>query len=437
MALPPWTIELLRRGLTDVAARARQPETLEKLKTQASEILQDLPESAARNINAGIETASKQIDKLVRTAAENGSESVRRWTDRYTATSVPCLNATGVLLSPDGPFPPVGDAIVAAGIEHLQGGRLSVKGAAARSSQKLADACGCVDGVTVAATNNFAGAVTAVSLLGIRHPLLVPRSSAIRVADRPLPEILSSVLPVVEEIGDADGWRIEDVRRDGPAFVVQADGGRQAIDTSIELPAETHRVAILSAAVIGESPIEHLPSAMMLLSEGCDLVVLPGNGLIGGPESGLLIGSTKLLGLITGESMWLALAADEVKVQMLCRAIETLSAPDLETHPTLSMMTTSIDNLRGRAERIATRLTGESESVSTQITDGPAHLIANSRWQIESRQVRVAKSGVSPKELTVNMASRNPAVLITHDDEAAIIDLRFVSPDQDSLIKLS
>ena len=69
MALPPWTIELLRRGLSDVARRASEPETLEKLKTQATEILQDLPQTAARGIDA------------VMRSAEAGKKTVQRWWD--------------------------------------------------------------------------------------------------------------------------------------------------------------------------------------------------------------------------------------------------------------------------------------------------------------------------------------------------------------------
>ena len=49
MALPPWTIELLRRGITDVARKASEPETIEKVKNQATEILQDLPQTAAKS----------------------------------------------------------------------------------------------------------------------------------------------------------------------------------------------------------------------------------------------------------------------------------------------------------------------------------------------------------------------------------------------------
>ena len=60
MALPPWTIELLRRGINDVARKASEPETIEKIKKQATEILNDLPQTAAKSIDAMMRTAEAE-----------------------------------------------------------------------------------------------------------------------------------------------------------------------------------------------------------------------------------------------------------------------------------------------------------------------------------------------------------------------------------------
>ena len=85
MALTPWTVELIRRGLTDVARKAGDTEALEKIKSQASEILSDLPETAARGIESVIRSA------------ESSMQTVQRWARQHTALSVPVLNATGTL----------------------------------------------------------------------------------------------------------------------------------------------------------------------------------------------------------------------------------------------------------------------------------------------------------------------------------------------------
>ena len=80
MALPPWTIEVLRRGLTDVARKASEPQTLEKIRSQATEMLQELPQTAARGIDAVLRTA------------EAGKRSVEQWSRKHTALAIPMLN---------------------------------------------------------------------------------------------------------------------------------------------------------------------------------------------------------------------------------------------------------------------------------------------------------------------------------------------------------
>ena len=58
--------------LGEVARKASDPETLEKLKAQATEILQDLPETAARGINAVMRSA--EAGKRTRRLSGGGSE---------------------------------------------------------------------------------------------------------------------------------------------------------------------------------------------------------------------------------------------------------------------------------------------------------------------------------------------------------------------------
>ena len=90
MGIPPWTLQLLRRGITDVAKKASETEAVERLKKQASEILQDLPEAAAKGIDAIIRKAD----------SEHQSETSKT---RKTIEAIPpVINASGTLLNPLG-----------------------------------------------------------------------------------------------------------------------------------------------------------------------------------------------------------------------------------------------------------------------------------------------------------------------------------------------
>ena len=112
MPLPPWNLEMLRQGISDAARAASQPEALAKLKSQASELLHELPDSAARG-----------IDAMMRTA-ESGKQSVQRWSQRRIAISIPLMNASGVLLTPQGTGCPLAEPVSHAGQPFIEGGML-------------------------------------------------------------------------------------------------------------------------------------------------------------------------------------------------------------------------------------------------------------------------------------------------------------------------
>ncbi len=75
MALPPWTVELIRRGLTDVARKAGDGETLEKIKSQATEMLSDL--LIKRGVD-GDKIFRPQFDETFQIVAGTSATSVSR-----------------------------------------------------------------------------------------------------------------------------------------------------------------------------------------------------------------------------------------------------------------------------------------------------------------------------------------------------------------------
>ncbi len=437
MALPPWTVELLRRGLTDVAARARDGETIEKIRSRANDLVQDLPETAAR----GIESASRGIDKLVKSAG-GSTESLRRWSEKFTAISMPCINASGTWIDAR-VTTPVDESVIAAGIEALHGSRVRLPESGERLTKKLSRAAGVDDEHAVIATNNFAAAIVALFSLSAERPFLVPRSEVFRLAGRPLPDLTDSSFAVVCEIGASDGFDAADLDGFDQATLIRSDHGVREIEFLENMPAGISTVAILRVGLVrrdvasdqksGQAKdIVAFPTAVDLLRRGCEIVLIPGDGLIGGPESGLLIGNHSVIERIIKADAWPALAADDAKVAMLCKALKGVSGGPTETSPVFSLLATSVENLKGRAERMATRLTAGETQQTVQITADEAAVIAGGRWQIPSRQIRVRRPGVSGTSFAERLAARNPSLLVGHDSEGVVIDLRWVDPAHDN-----
>ena len=419
MALPPWTVELLRRGLGDVARRASEPETLQKLRTQASDLLNDLPQTAARS-----------IDRVMH-AAEMGKENVRRWSRKHTTLAVPLLNASGVLLTPFGSGVAVSEAALEAGYESLRGDVLTGDVIDGRIQRRLQRTLPEGD-YDIAIASSFPAALSALSLIGSERDLVIHRSQAVRLAGGiPLPEAFGTLLPMVHEVGAVD--RVERSDFDGlDSFcAILADGGQRPIEAHDLAAQDALQAAVLAVATLSKVKNTGVPSASEILSQGIDLVVMPGDGLAGGPECGLLIGRREMIQWITSSASWAALRASRPTQAMMCVALEAAMSP-VDSQPIASLMTTSEENLRGRAERLATRISGTDTIASAKVAAEDAKITADGRWRLPSRQVVAKHRTKSAAEWAEELRNRIPSVLAKVEGESLSFDLRWLDPPGDS-----
>ena len=419
MALPPWTVELIRRGLTDVARKASDPDTLEKLKQQATEILQDLPQTAARGIDA------------VMRSAEEGKKSVVRWSRKHTAIAVPLLNASGILHSDCGAGVPLADEALQAGHEILRGDCVSGPAADERMSRRLQRLLPVGGDHSIAITSNFAGALTAFSMLVEQRPIVVHRSHAIRLPNGvPLPDAFGTLLPVVQEVGGVEKARTEDFEAFESFCVVWADGATHPLELLDFGGQDAVQAVVLPVATFTETSHESIPSAEALMTQGADLVLMPGGGIAGGPDCGLIIGREPLVELIESSPVWPSLRASEAVRLMMAAALEAFASHS-ESVPIRALIDTAEENLRARAERMATRLSGSDDVAHCHVAAEDARITSNGRWRLPSRQVRLRHRSLSAEKWQESLRDEMPSVLAGVDDDELIIDLRWISASDD------
>jgi L-seryl-tRNA(Ser) seleniumtransferase len=437
MALPNWTIELLRRSLNEVAEKARQPETIEKIKNQASEILQDLPETAARGIDA------------VMRGAEASRKSVERWTRKHTQLAVPMLNATGVLMSGYGTGVPLADAVAEIGREVIQGDCVSGDLMTDRLYRRLNRAIGNDDHHAALVTSSFDAAVASLSIFSATHTIAVHRSNCVELMSGcgshglPLPSALSTIgvtlaglKSTVMEVGSSNVHSVNDfVGIERPCIVI-ADGGDRAIEPFDLSAAQWAGADAIQVAILPVATLEaidgvggEVPSVSQWLSK-VDMVVIPGNGLAGGPEGGILIGNPGLLTMISSSTAWPVLRASESTLSMTTVATEIASSSD--RLPTTELIEASQENLKSRAERLATRLEACDWIQSCEITADDARLTQKGRWTLPSRQICLRHQSKSPESWAEELREELPSLLVAVGEDCVKLDLRWVRASDDS-----
>ncbi len=418
MAVPHWSIEVLRRGISDAARKASDPQTLAKLKTQATELLQEIPDTAARG-----------IDTVMR-SAESGKNAVQRWSRKHTTLAVPALNASGVLLGEGGMGLPVADQIVEIGCEFLHGDVLVNQDIDDRIAKRLAKRIPGGDQVDIAIASSFPAALSAFSSLVESTPLVIHRNHAVRLPNGlPLPEAFGTYLPVIQEVGAVGHVAATDFDGLDEFCAVLADGGSREVEL-LELPdREFLQAVVLPVGTVSQSCVDAIPSAEALISKGADFVILPGRGILGGPDCGLVVGSKEGIAQIKSAATWPSLSASAATTAMMTVALEL--AGDSSTNPCLGLIAASEENLRSRAERMATRLTGSDSIASCQVTADDARITPDGRWRFPSRQLRIRHANQSASDWTEKLQADYPAVMAVTDGDDLKIDLRWIAAADD------
>jgi L-seryl-tRNA(Ser) seleniumtransferase len=165
-----------------------------------------------------------------------------------------------------------------------------------------------------------------------------------------------------------------------------------------------------------------------------DLVIVAGDGTLGGPPCGLIVGRSDLIDSIARSSIGRTVAANVAITAMMTHALEAFSGGDPTLHPVRAMLQTGEGNLRSRAERLATRLSGDESIRNCQIAAEPALLSPTGPWRIASRQLRLQHHSKSAQSWADQLLHGVPAVLAGVSDDALIIDLRWVPPCDDGAL---
>jgi L-seryl-tRNA(Ser) seleniumtransferase len=105
------------------------------------------------------------------------------------------------------------------------------------------------------------------------------------------------------------------------------------------------------------------PTVPEVVASGVDLVSFSGDKLLGGPQSGILVGKAELLGRLARNPLNRALRIDKFTVAALEATLYAYEAGEaLETIPTLRMLTEAAASIRRRARGLLRRLTPDVHS---------------------------------------------------------------------------
>jgi len=375
----------------------------------------------------------------------------------------PVINATGVILHTNLGRAPLADAAIehiretAANYSNLEfdlaaGARGKRDVHADRLFQRLVSEE--VDSdkppvSTIAVNNNAAAVLLALNTLADGGEVIVSRGELVEIGGSfRIPDVMAKSGAILREVGTTNRTRSADYERaitERTRLLLRVHRSNFEITGFTEQASTAELVAL--ARKRGIPLMEDLGSGALFdlrsvgisgesgvldsLRSGVDVVSYSGDKLLGGPQAGLISGSSALIARMRSNSLFRALRVDKLIYAALEATLLAYVRHDHDAIPTLRMMRLSKEAIGKRAEALAARIAGSKLRI--EIVDGESILGGGAAPSsvLPTRLLALTCQGLSADELAAGLRGSEPPIIARVEEGRVLLDLRTVIPDQD------
>ncbi|MDX1468958.1 MAG: L-seryl-tRNA(Sec) selenium transferase [Acidimicrobiia bacterium] len=375
----------------------------------------------------------------------------------FRSSGVKVINATGVLLHTNmGRAPWAASAIEAAAraVHHysnleldLETGGRGMRGQFATDLLKAL--IGAEDAVVV---NNNAGALLlALAALSKGRSVAVSRGELIEIGGAyRLPEVMEASGATLVEVGTTNRTRLGDyetaLQVHDCAAILKVHPSNYSIE-GFTAEARLRDLAGLARSggallihdigsglldeatpwLTGPRPAWLLnePGARQSIDSGADVVTFSGDKLLGGPQAGIAVGSAEAIREMRNHPLARALRVDGSTLAALTATLEAYARGRALEIPFWKMALAEADEIRVRAERLATRVGGRVEAGKSAIGAGsaPASVIPSAHLVLDNED-----------HVYGCLLQLETPIVARRESGALLLDLRTVDPDDDETV---
>jgi len=312
-----------------------------------------------------------------------------------------------------------------------------------RVTDLLREATGARDAIVA---NNCAAAVLLVlDTLAKGREVVVARSQLVEIGGGfRVPEVLARSGATLVEVGTTNRVYVEDFARalsPRTALLLRTHPSNYRIEGFVHEPggaeladlARRAGVALVedlgSGALcdLSEYGVERERTVADALRDGADLVTFSGDKLLGGPQCGIVAGTTPLVARLRGNPLVRGLRVDKMTLAALAATLRLHRDPTTRTRiPVYRMLAVGVDQLRERARAYVRAIPG-ARAVDTHAFVGGGAL---PRSAIPS--LAVALPADRPDAVASRLRRGTPAVVPRIDGSLLLLDLRTIAPQEDA-----
>jgi L-seryl-tRNA(Ser) seleniumtransferase len=306
---------------------------------------------------------------------------------------------------------------------------------------------------TIVVNNNAAAVLLALNTLADGGEVIVSRGELVEIGGSfRIPDVMAKSGAVLREVGTTNRTRTADYERaitERTRLLLRVHRSNFEITGFTEQPSTAELVALACKRGIplmedlGSGALFDLrsigisgePGVLDSLRSGVDVVTYSGDKLLGGPQAGLISGSSELIARMRSNSLFRALRVDKLIYAALEATLLAYVRRDHDAIPTLRMMRLSKNEIGQRAETLAARIA--ASKLKVEITDGESILGGGAAPSsiLPTRVLALTCEGLSADELSARLRSSDPPIIARVDDGRVLLDLRTVFTTQDGAIE--
>jgi len=183
--------------------------------------------------------------------------------------------------------------------------------------------------------------------------------------------------------------------------------------------------------------LEAEPLVRRSVEAGVECACFSGDKLIGGPQSGIIVGKEAAIARIKKNPMARAFRCGKLTLAAMEATLRLFLAPDRlnERHPIYRMLSRTLNELERRGRAIVENV-GPSlpKGARVSVEDGEAQMGSGSVpvETIPSKVVALKTDATALEELARTLRRQSPAIFARIHKDALLFDLRTIQPDEDA-----
>lgn len=411
-------------------------------------------------------SAEKQLNpqkysrEILLTEAEN--RLINAWRSELNTSLQRVINATGVIIHTNLGRAPLSENARKAMAEqasryctleyNVETGKRGKRGA--RAEHLLAELTGAESALIV--NNCAAAAFLVLTALAKGGEVVISRGELVEIGgDFRVPDVMTQSGAVLREVGTTNRTRVADYERainENTRLILKVHPsnyriiGFTATPTVAELAELAHQKDILLYEDAGSGALFDLseygltdePIISRSIVAGADVVTFSGDKLLGGTQSGLIVGRRDVVEYIRKHPLYRALRVDKLIYAALEATLEAYRKETfLQEIPVMKMLSATNAELMKRTADFADNLReklAKNSSLNFEIIEGNSVIGGGSAPDVQPVTTLLAlkHEKISVSKLEEKLRNANPPVITRILEEKVLLDLRTVSDAEES-----